>query len=990
MRPTQSQSGIAEIIRQLLDWRARRASGGDAPLAELDGLLDQMAACPDNPDPPPSAAQPDLLHTLMETIPVPIFYKDLQGVYLGCNRAFEELTGLTRENIVGRESSAFGAPELVRLQKIKDRELLAHPGHQEYEAEFLNVKGRRREIILHKATIQDDSGRLVGIVGTVTDITRMKRQEKAFREHTLQYLDFFDQAPLAIFQAEPGGRLVNVNQAFAEVFGYDSPAEVVAARLDAARDLCQAAAEYQRLEARALADGVAKNFQLNLRRTGGEEFVGNLQVRAVRDAKGDLAYLEGFVEDVTQRLAAERRLRVSEERLRQVITHMPVMLAALDREGRVLAWNRECERVTGYRAEDLRDNPQGLELVSSDPGFRRWLRGEAADASRTSRDRETELRHLDGSRRVVSWFNISRDFPVPGWHSWAVGMDVTRQRLSEEALQWQLVVSSALAGLAQSLLSPSPDLDAISWEVLERAQSLTSAVKGGLISFEPEYGSAWGPPRLKIRLWTGEPEDFAALVLEDPARLPVQASAFHGPGERPVAALGGLAGLAWANLAVAPVILANQVTGALVVGNAARKIGARELKALERLAALYALALEGHRHHALRHALEKQLRQAQKMEAMGTLAGGIAHDFNNILGAIIGYTELAALDAETGQARPESLEEVLKASERARELVRQILTFSRQAEQERVPTRLSSLVKEACRFLRASLPSTVDIVSEIAAPEAIALVDATQIHQVLMNLATNAAQAMEQGGVLRVRLTADELGPADTAGQPHLEPGPYLRLEVSDTGLGIPPEILDRIFEPFFTTKKMGEGTGMGLAVVHGIVRSHGGGLRVWSEPGGGATFQVLLPQVALATLPAGGGQAAAPTGSERVLFVDDEADLVEVGQLLLGKLGYRVEALTSPEAAWERLLADPTAYDLLISDQTMPRLTGSQLAKRAYELRPDLPVVLVTGYSRSLAPESLADTNVKLVLMKPLNKSDLATNVRRALDEAADGDAFR
>ncbi|GIX47811.1 MAG: hybrid sensor histidine kinase/response regulator [Candidatus Tectimicrobiota bacterium] len=381
--------------------------------------------------------------------------------------------------------------------------------------------------------------------------------------------------------------------------------------------------------------------------------------------------------------------------------------------------------------------------------------------------------------------------------------------------------------------------------------------------------------------------------------------------------------------------------------------------------------------------LEAQVRQLQKMEALGTLAGGIAHDFNNILAAILGYTELALADAGHSEALRRHLQEVLAACRRARDLVKQILTFSRQQEQVRQLVSLPAVVKEALAFLRATLPTTIAIEQALDETLGPVLADATQLQQMLLNLGANAAHAMrEGGGVLTVRLEGFDVDAAFAATHPPLRPGPHARLVVRDTGHGIPPAIRERIFEPFFTTKGPGEGTGMGLAVVHGIVTQYGGAIEVESTPGQGTMFTIYLPlaePLPVAPRPA----AAAPLqrGHEHILLVEDEAVLAQLGQELLTRLGYRVTVRTSSLEALEAFRANPQRFDLVLTDQTMPNLTGDRLAQELRRLRPDIPIVLCTGFSAMLTEARARELGIDALLLKPLTAEELSRTLRRVLD---------
>jgi PAS domain S-box-containing protein len=385
--------------------------------------------------------------------------------------------------------------------------------------------------------------------------------------------------------------------------------------------------------------------------------------------------------------------------------------------------------------------------------------------------------------------------------------------------------------------------------------------------------------------------------------------------------------------------------------------------------------------------MERQLRQAQKMESIGTLAGGIAHDFNNILGAIMGYTEVALMDAREEDPIRSSLEQVRKATFRARDLIKQILAFSRQAEQEMKSFQLGLIIKEALKLLRATIPTTIEIRQQLREKEAWIMGDPTQIHQVLMNLCTNALQAMAgQKGILEIALERVELDNAVIAGYPGMTPGPHFRLTVSDNGAGIDSQIIDRIFDPFFTTKGLGEGTGLGLSVVHGIVKNHGGMITVHSEKGVGATFHIYFPSIRQD----GSGFEMMESGTllpgkEHLLFVDDEKFLIDVGKQMLEHLGYRVTSRLSGVEALELFRAQPDRFDLVITDQTMPQITGLELARELLAIRPNIPIVLCTGFSEGLTAERAKSVGIRDFIMKPLVIRDLSQTIRKVLDGDSD-----
>ena len=379
-----------------------------------------------------------------------------------------------------------------------------------------------------------------------------------------------------------------------------------------------------------------------------------------------------------------------------------------------------------------------------------------------------------------------------------------------------------------------------------------------------------------------------------------------------------------------------------------------------------------------RKKLEEELQQAQKMEAIGTLAGGIAHDFNNILYSIIGYTELTMDDVPEGSLAQKNLTEVLKGALRAKDMVRQILAFSRKDDIQKKPVKIQPVVKEALKLFRASIPTTIEIRQSIDEDCGPVLAASTQIHQIVMNLATNAYQAMqEKGGLLELTLMEEEIGSDDS--NPDLHPGRYLKLTVSDTGHGMNSVVMKKIFDPYFSTKGPGEGTGMGLAVVHGIVKSHGGNITVYSKLGEGTIFHVYLPLIEARpvepkTVPA----EPTPTGREHILFVDDEEPIVRMMQQILERLGYQVTSRTSSVGALEAFKAKPDEYDLVITDMTMPNMTGIELAPRLREIRSDIPIIMCTGFSETIDEDRAKNMGILAYIMKPFLIDEIAKTIRK------------
>ena len=646
-----------------------------------------------------------------------------------------------------------------------------------------------------------------------------------------------------------------------------------------------------------------------------------------------------LVHDISRRRTTEGALRLSESKFRSYIESAPFAIFVADREGRFVDCNPATADLLGYDASSLRD----LAILDVHPEeFHEKVRQDFAALLREGR-LETEVRMTRRDGRPI-WVSL-HVVMISERLSLGYCLDISSLKQTEEALReseerFRTIFEQAAVGVAQMDTSTGRFIrvnrkfcDIVGYseeELLDRNfQVITHPdhVKGDVAMVE--------------RLRTGDIGSYS-----------IEKRYIHRNGST-----------VWASLTVSPI----------------RKEGLRERSHI----AIVQDITERKRLEEERARVEAQLRQAQKMESLGTLAGGIAHDFNNILGIITGYTELVRMNAGDGQGLSTDLQEVLRATERAKDLVRQILAFSRQSEQEKRPIQLGPIVKEALKMLRATLPSTIGVEMKVSS-DAVVLADPIQIHQVLMNLCTNAAHAMrDTGGDLEVDLEDLLLTPEDSPSLSDLPPGAYVALTVKDTGHGIDPAIQDRIFDPFFTTKEKGVGTGLGLSVVHGIVQSHGGEIRVSSRPGEGSTFHVHLPCLESAPVQETEVASPPPRGKERILVVDDEPALAAAIKHMLERLGYRADFRTNGVDALNAFRGQfgERPFDLVITDMTMPHLTGMDLAKELLEIDPELPVLLCSGFSERADAEKAEGMGIRGFLMKPVGLKDLADMVRKVLD---------
>jgi PAS domain S-box-containing protein len=810
--------------------------------------------------------------------------------------------------------------------------------------------------------------------GLVSYITEHERMEEALREGEEKYRNLVEQSLQGTFVIQDM-RIVFSNQAFADMGGYTieelysfSPEEVL--NIIHPDDRERVWGGYRdRLEGKLLPPPPYNELRA-FRKDGS---IGWVEYDAVRINYGGKPAVQISIVETTKRREAERALRESQSRLETVFAAIPDPILEYDANGTPVRANMAALRVAGLSSLTFtRDqvipalkfrNLEGSAVRTEDLPTSRALQGGIVAGDLYS------IRTADGLDRVISIYAAPfyKDGKVNGvvqlWH------DVTELKQTEEALK------KIRDELEERVKERTGELksayEVLRMEVEERRKaekelrSLTTALEQaveGVFVNAPDGTIVYANKAFCRMLGYSEGELIGQKIWA------TRAEDLHERSAHIWATINS--GTVWTGR-----ITRRRKDGRLIetetsVGPIRDDTGT----IVNQVGVCRDITDQLH--------LEAQFHQAQKMEAVGTLSGGIAHDFNNILAAIIGFTEMVIEDVSDNADARRRMEQVLKAALRGRDLVKQILAFSRKTEVERKEISLTPLVTETHALLRASLPSTIRTALDFTTKEDVVLADPTQMQQVLMNLATNAAYAMrENGGLLTIEISSATFSNGSLP-DPDMEPGAYVKLTVKDTGIGMTEEVQQRIFEPFFTTKGPGQGTGMGLAVVYGIVKTHGGAVTVQSEVGKGSTFEVFLPEAQKLEVKKEEPTASVlPGGTERVLFVDDEEMLVETARDTLESLGYHVTVAANGTDAWNLFLEDPSRFDLVITDQTMPDVTGIALAQKVLSVRKEMPIILSTGYSEMVSAENAKEVGIRAFVMKPMVKKELAETIRRVLD---------
>ncbi len=879
---------------------------------------------------------------IIESIEDGYHESDLDGKFTFFNDACARNLGRSREEMTGMSAWEI-MPDKETLRNVRaqyGKVLRTGIPVQRFEHDFLRKDGERRALESSISLIRDSRGRPVGFRGTSREATDRKRDEDALRRYAAEISDLYNNAPCGYHSLGPDGTFLKINNTELSWLGYTSE-EIVGKKKWSDLLTPTGVRTYEETFPVLKQRGWIDNVELELIRKDGTLLPILLNATAIKDAEGRFVMSRSTLFDMTERRRIEGELRESEQLYRTAmeasndgisIANHGVYVYANQKFGDLLGW--PCEEIVGKPAGYF-THPEDLERVLEFIKLR-------SQGKFVPNPQEIRCLKKDGT---TIYLEISTNPVVYKGENCQMTYlrDITVRKKAERTLReseekYRSIIENIEdnyfeSDLAGNIAFVNPSMSRTLGRSREEIIGLNYR--------------AYTPPEDAKRIYdkfnemfrTGKPATIAdhVIIRKDGSRryIEVSSSVIRGVSGKPIGARG----------------IGRDITERMRLEEESKRLTAR-------------------------------LNQAQKMQAIGTLAGGIAHDFNNILASIMGFTEMAKLQLMQPEL-DDYLEQILKSCGRAKDLVNQILTFGQKREKEVKPVDLNPLIEEISRLLRATLPATIEIQTELGLKSHTVLADTTEIHQIVMNLSTNAAHAMrERGGILKISLGEFEVDAGNKEAHPDLEPGRYVELSVLDTGEGIDQDTIGQIFDPFFTTKERGKGTGLGLSVVYGISKEYGGTVSVKSQPAEGSVFSVFLPAVEGGVDVAVEKPKSIPRGTERVLFVDDEETIAAIGKEMLEYLGYTVVSTDSSIKALDIFRAEPERFDLVITDLTMPALTGAALAEELLKIRSDVPIILSTGYSDLITEEEARQIGVREFFMKPFSLEQMAQGIRKALNK--------
>ena len=828
---------------------------------------------------------------------------------------------------------------------------IAHPEDKDISPKFIekSISGEVESIVFEKryiykqghiiwgqvssSIIKDEKGELLYFISHVHDITQRKQAEEALRESEEKYKTIIENIEDGYYEVDIAGNFTFLNDSMCKILGY-SKDELTGLNNRRYMDEENAKKVFKAFNRVYKTGQPYKAFDWELIRKDGSRCYVETSVALKRDSKGQPIGFQGIARDISERKQAEVALRESERKMKSIFQAAPIGIGVVINRVFQDVNERLCE-ITGYSKDELIGQTARIVYPTDEDyeyvGREKYRKIEESGTGAV----ETCFRRKDGEIINVLLSSSPID-PI----DLSVGvtftaLDITERKRAEEVLRksherFLKVLNSIDATVYVADMETYEILFMNKYMIEGFGRDMTGEICWHV--FRGESGPCSYCTNDQLIDENGKPTDVCVWQDKNPIN-----GKWYVNHDRAIE---------WTDGHLVRLQIATDIT---------------EITKME-----------------------EELRQAQKMESIGTLTGGLAHDFNNILGIIIGNTELALGDVPDWNPVHSNLEEIKTASLRATNIVKQLLSFSRKTDQKLQPVEIALVIKDAMKFLRSTIPTTVNIQQDIQASDETILADPTQINQIMMNLCINASQAMEQtGGNLKISMEEVILDDNSASDYPDLRSGKHIKVTVSDTGPGIVPEIIDRIFDPYFTTKEVGKGSGMGLAVVHGIVKNYNGAISVDSKPGKGTTFSILLPVTSEKPVMEVKTPEEIPHGNESILFIDDEEPIVNMTQQMLERLGYKVETKMIPVEALEKFQSKPDQFDLVITDMTMPKMTGVMLSEKILEIRPDMPIIICTGHSSLIDEEKAKQLGIAAYVMKPIVLTKIAKTIRKVLDEA-------
>jgi len=857
------------------------------------------------------------------------------------NQAYCLMLGYNEEELIGKHLKEITHKETLEDNLRKQSQLAAGElDHYRMEKSFIHKNGSIVYGLLDASLVRDDNGNPLYFLGSVVDITdrklveiKLQKSEIKIRESEAHYRQLFHSLPYGAEIIDTNGKIINCSRSTSRMLGYERD-ELIGKHITTFVDEDTITIFKENFP--KLVDGESLSLEGGMIHKDGSPITVLRSATPILNKDKEITGMLAISVDITERRQAEKALEKSEAKFRLLADYTLDWEYWMDSKGKFIYLSPSCERITGYSPKELISDPQ-LVFKMVEPDYAE----------------KVHQQYMDEFKDNVSSFSI--EFPILSKNGRKVWLEhhcnpiyddngnyVGRRGNNRDITDRKM---------AQESLIQSEHKFRNFFEFIPQPVSLTQINSGEIKDINKTFC------------------EFTGYAVEELIGRKTTELKFYSQDDRKKIL---------EKLQTSGEVYALEMDFRIKNGSIVNTIVFSRLIEIDQEKLLLSIFVD----ITEKLQLEEQYRQSLKMESIGTMAGGIAHDFNNILGIILGNVELAIEDVPEWSPSHSNLEEIKTASLRATNIVKQLLSFVRITEQKLQPIEIGLTIKDSLMFLRSTIPTTINIEQDIQITNETILADPDQINQIMMNLCINASHAMEEtGGTLNVTVENVILDDNSTSAYPGWSPGEHINIRVSDTGPGITPEIIDRIFDPYFTTKKFGKGSGMGLAVVHGIVKNHNGTITVDSKPEKGTRFSILFPLAEKKQKVEAKTSEKLPKGSETILFVDDEISITKMAQKMLQRLGYKVETTITSQDALDRFYLNPDHFNLVITDMTMPQITGARLSEKLKEIRPDIPIIICTGHSDLVDEKKAKKLGIAAYVMKPISMLEIAQTIRKVLD---------